>query len=90
VADALLFVFVRDSYATAGRKALAVLGVLTAGFTGVAIIPQMGSTVASAALVERDGTVLWFNLNGAATGDLRQMPGATNTAKALLAGLPKK
>jgi hypothetical protein len=89
-ADALLFVFVRDSYASAGRKTLAALGVLAAGFTGVMIVPQLGTTVSSAALVQRDGTVLWFNLHGAASGDLRQMPGARATAKVLMEGLPKK
>lgn len=88
-ADALLFIFVRDSYATAGRKALAVLGALTGAVTGVVIVPQLGSTAGSAALVQRDGTVLWFNVHGAASGDLREPAGAAGTVHALLAGLPK-
>lgn len=85
--DAVLFVFMRNSYATAGRKALAVLGVLSAGFTGVAIIPSMGVDVSSAALVENDGTVLWFNqiLGG---GDPRTPEGARELVKHLLDGLP--
>lgn len=87
--DALLFVFVRDSYATAGRKALAVLGVLTGAVTGIYLVPQLGSTVGSAALVHRDGTVLWFNVHGAGSGDLREREGAATTAQALLTGLPR-
>lgn len=87
--DALLFVFVRDSYASAGRKALAVLGVLTGAVTGIVITPTLGSTVGTAALVHRDGTVVWFNTHGAASGDLRERPGAAATARTLLAGFPK-
>jgi hypothetical protein len=86
--DAALFVLVRDSYATAGRKALLVLGVLSAGVTGVALIPNMGADITSAALVDRDGTVLWFNyqLGG---GDPRTLEGAREVAKKLLATLPR-
>lgn len=87
--DALLFVFVRDSYATAGRKALAVLGVLTGAVTGIVIMPTLGSTAGTAALVHRDGTVVWFNTHGAASGDLRERPGAAATARTLLTGFPK-
>lgn len=86
--DALLFVFVRDSYASAGRKALAVLGVLTGAFTGIVIMPSLGTTVGTAALVHRDGTVVWFNTHGAASGDLRERDGAAATARTLLVGLP--
>lgn len=87
--DALLFVFVRDSYATAGRKALAVLGVLTGAVTGIVIMPELGTTVGTAALVQRDGTVVWFNSHGAASGDLREREGASATTQSLLTGLPK-
>lgn len=87
--EAVLFVFVRNSYATAGRKSLLALSFIGAAFTGVAIIPAMGSDVMSAALVESDGTVLWcnFNLGGE---DPRTPAGARDVAKKLLAGLPKR
>ena len=85
--DAVLFVFVRDSYATAGRKSLLALSVVGAALTGVAIIPPMGRDVMSAALVDHDGTVLWFNfqIGGA---DPRTPDGAREVAHKLLAGLP--
>ncbi len=87
--DAVLFVFVRDSYATAGRKSLLALSVLGAALTGVAIVPSMGVDVMSAALVEKDGTVLWLNIQiGGA--DPRTPEGARDVAKKLLAGLPKR
>ncbi len=85
--DGVLFVFVRDSYATAGRKSLMALSVLGAAFTGVVIVPTMGADLMSAALVEKDGTVLWFNvqLRGA---DPRTPDGARQVATRILDGLP--
>ncbi|MBI2513634.1 MAG: hypothetical protein HYV96_16840 [Opitutae bacterium] len=86
-ADSLLVTFVRDEYSTGGRKALMALGVLVSGVTGVYIVPRGGVTVNAAALVERDGTVVWFNYAGSG-GDMRTPEGARATAKLLLAGLP--
>lgn len=89
-ADSLVIVFARDSYATAGRKTLAVLGMLAGAAAGVAIVPGTGtSTVSSAALVERDGTVLWFNLVFSPDADLRDLDGAQDFTETLLAGFPK-
>ncbi len=85
---AVLFVFVRNSYATAGRKALLAFSLIGAGLTGVAIIPAMGSDIVSAALVETDGTVLWFNVH-AAGADPRTPEGARALAKQILVGLPR-
>lgn len=86
-ADSLLVTFVRDEYSTGGRKALMALGFLVGGATGVFIVPRGGITVNAAALVERDGTVVWFNYAGSG-GDMRTPEGAQATAKLLLAGLP--
>jgi hypothetical protein len=86
-ADAILYLFIRDSYATAGRKSLIALSVLGAALTGVAIVPAMGSTAMSAALVDRDGTVLWFN-HSLGGHDPRQPEGARALARQLLAGMP--
>jgi hypothetical protein len=61
--------------------------VLAGAVTGVVVIPAGGSTLNSAALVERDGTVLWFNC-AQGGGDLRTAEGAGNTTRTLLAGLP--
>ena len=87
--EAVLFVFVRNSYATAGRKTLAGFAVLAAAFTGVAIVPTMGSDLACAALVDSDGTVLWFNQSRGGA-DPRTPEGARELAKQLLSGLPKR
>ena len=85
---AVLFVFVRNSYATAGRKALLALSLVGAGLTGVAIVPPMGTDVISAALVQTDGTILWFNYH-AAGADPRTPEGARELARQILNGLPR-
>jgi hypothetical protein len=87
--DAVLFVFIRDSYATAGRKSLLALSLVGAALTGVAIVPQMGSTVMSAALVDQEGQVLWFNFS-LGGHDPRQPEGARALVREILAGLPRR
>ncbi len=78
-----LFLFVRDSYASSGRKALMVLGpLLGIGASG-------GTQIGVASLVDlRDGKVVWFNLLVAQRGDLRQADAAAEAVTALLQGLP--
>lgn len=88
-ADLVLFVFIRDSFASAGRKSMVALSVVGAALTGVAIVPQMGATVMSAALVDRDGTVLWFN-HSTGGHDPRTLEGARLLVHELLKDLPKK
>jgi len=78
-----LFVWVRDSYASAERKAamvaLALLGVGIAG----------GAQVGYASLVDLDsGRVMWFNRLMRASGDLRETAPAVETIDTLLAGFP--
>ncbi|GAB5559722.1 MAG: hypothetical protein SynsKO_13690 [Synoicihabitans sp.] len=84
---AVLFIYLRDSYATGGRKALAGLGLVAAAFTGVYIAPTMGSTLATAALVDHDGNVLWMNQTLMAK-DLRNEEGIAALLEELLSGLP--
>ena len=78
-----LFVWVRDSYASAERKAAMVaLAILGVGLTG-------GSQVGYASLVDLDsGRVLWFNRLARQTGDLREAGAAAETIQALLSGFP--
>jgi hypothetical protein len=82
--DYALFIWMRDSYASAERKvamvALALLGVgITAGF-------QVGY----ASLVDlRSGQVLWFNQLVRGTGDLREPEPAAETVSALLKDFPE-
>jgi hypothetical protein len=87
--DALLVACVHDEYSSGGRKALMALGVLASAVTGVYIVPTGGATANTAALVERDGTVVWFNYAGAG-GDLRTAEGAKASVQQLLKGLPAR
>lgn len=78
-----LFVWVRDSYASAERKAAMVaMAILGVGLTG-------GVQVGYASLVDLDsGRVLWFNRLARSSGDLREAGAATETIQALLSGFP--
>ena len=78
-----LFVWVRDSYASAERKAAMVaLALLGVGITG-------GAQVAYASLVDLStGQVVWFNRLARASGDLREAEPARETIEVLLTGLP--
>src|SRR5690606_17305684 len=82
--DYALFVWVRDSYASAGRVA----AIIVAAAFGVGI--QGGVQAGFASLVDlRTGDVVWFNRMARASGDLRAQLGADNTAGLLLAEFPK-
>ena len=88
-ADYALFTWVRDSYASAERKAMMVVGLAMAlaGFGGVAL--GGGTQQAYASLVDlRTGQVVWFNLLVRGSGDLREAEPAAETLTALLAGFP--
>lgn len=79
-----LFVWVRDSYASAERKAMMIgLALLGVGIGG-------GIQVGYASLVDlQTGQVVWFNRLLRGTGDLREAPSATESIEALLAGFPQ-
>lgn len=82
-ADYALFVWVRDSYATAERKiamfALAVVGVGIGG----------GAQTGYASLVDlKSGQVMWFNQLRRASGDLRVADSADETVQVLLNQFP--
>jgi len=78
-----LFVWVRDSYASAERKAAMVaLALLGVGITG-------GIQVGYASLVDLEsGRVVWFNRLARGFGDLREAATAKESIDALLSGLP--
>ncbi len=78
-----LFVFVRDSYASGGRKAMMAVGLLL----GVGV--SLGQQIGFASLVDlNDGRVVWFNLLSSQTGDLRDAEGAKAAVAKLLDGVP--
>lgn len=82
-ADYALFTWVRDSYASAERKAvmigMALLGVGVAG----------GSQIGYASLVDlKTGQIVWFNNLARGFGDLREEKPALETVEALLRSFP--
>lgn len=82
-ADYGLFTYVRDSYASGGRQAMRIAGLLLLGgdIGG-------GMQVGVASLVDlRTGQVVWHNLLLDQTGDLRNLAGARETADDLLKGI---
>lgn len=83
-ADYGLFIWVRDSYASAERKlAMVGLALLGVGITG-------GVQVGYASLVDLDsGRVLWFNQLARGSGDLREAKEAAESIDVLLSGFPK-
>lgn len=82
-ADYALFVYLRDSYATAGRKAI----IVTSALLGVSV--SGGSQVGFATLVDlRDGSVVWFNRVSKQSGDLRTPAPAYSTVAELIEDIP--
>lgn len=88
-ADYALFTYIRDSYASSGRKTLRVLGVLAGVAMGGYMDIGGGQQVGVATLVDlRTGRVVWFNLMERQSGDLRDEPGTRATVAQMLSGLP--
>jgi hypothetical protein len=84
-----LFIWVRDGYATAERKAAMVGGIILGAFTGIVIIPGGVPQTGYASLVDLNtGRVLWFNKLQRASGDLREAQPATESVDALLEAIP--
>ena len=79
-----LFLFVRDSYATAGRIAfIAAAALLGVGVPG-------GSQVGFASVVDlKTGDIVWFNRLVRASGDLRTPAAAAETVKVLVSDAMK-
>jgi hypothetical protein len=78
-ADYALFLFVRDSYASAGRVAVMVVGALFGiGISG-------GAQIGFASVVDlKNGDIVWFNRVTRARGDLRTPDSAAETVRALV------
>jgi len=83
-ADYALFVYIRDSYSSAGR----VVAQIAAALLGVGI--QGGTQIGFLSLVDLEtGDVVWFNRLLRGNGDLRTEAAARETVQTLLAGLPQ-
>lgn len=78
-----LFVWVRDSYASAERKAaMVLLAIAGVGVSG-------GAQVGYASLIDLDsGQLVWFNQLARGSGDLREADSARETMGVLLTGFP--
>jgi len=78
-----LFLTLRDSYATSGRKAL------MAGLMLVGVGLSLGEQFGFASLVDlNDGRIVWFNVLTAQSGDLRSADAAQAAIAELLDGAP--
>src|SRR5215213_3329402 len=88
-ADYALFVFVRDSYSSAAKKALDVLTVIAGAAVGVGVVPTGGIQVGFASLVDlRTGNIVWFNRAIDGMGDLREETEDSPAADQLLKDIP--
>lgn len=82
-ADVALFIFIRDSYASPGRKVAMVVGALA----GIAVAG--GAQTGSASLVDLiTGNILWFGRLTRPTGDLRTPEPAKEAVSQLLSEIP--
>ena len=83
-ADYALFVYLRDSYASAGRVAFFIF----AAALGVGI--PMGQQVGFSSLVDlENGDVVWFNRLARGVGDLRKPGPAADSVELLLWDFPE-
>jgi len=88
-ADYAMFVFLRDSYATAGRQAVIAGSILLCAFTGVCPNVQGGTQIAFVSLVDlRTGNIVWFKLYASAAGDVREEKQAAPFVATLLKDFP--
>ncbi len=82
-ADFALFVFLRDSYGTGGRKAAMVFNRMLGGAM------TSGERIAFASLVDlRNGDIVWFNILYSDSGDLREAAPARVVIDDLLGDFP--
>jgi hypothetical protein len=88
-ADYALYTLARGSYASSGRKAMAVAGLVGAAFGFGVSVPLGGQQVYSQLIDLRTGQVVWAQVAGAAPGvDMREDPGATSLVQAILKDSP--
>jgi hypothetical protein len=85
-----LFLFTRDNFASAGRQAMQVMGLLGC-VVGFCTIVGGGQHVSYASLVElSSGNIVWFNIQRGSKGDIREKEGAQGLIDALLASMPTR
>ena len=88
-ADYAMVTLVRDSYASGGRKAMAVLGILASVATGVSVGVSTGQRFGYTLLLDLStGKIIWANFMASETGDLRNPADAKKVVRSMLAGMP--
>lgn len=88
--DALIFVYGRDEISSGGRKALTAVGIIAGALTGIVTIPRAGITAISIALVDKSGSILWFNVKGTGAGyDFREPESAIEFTKEMFLDFPE-
>jgi hypothetical protein len=86
--DAVLLVNGYDEISTGGRKTLRALSMITSIITGVT--KRAGMTGMSAGLVDKSGSVLWYNINIQEGGyDLREADSANGMVNLVLRDFPE-
>jgi hypothetical protein len=84
-ADYALFVYYRDYQASGGRVAFAILAAALGG------IASTGGEYGFASLIDlRSGDIVWFNVVGAGSGELRDESGAVAAVNTLFRDIPTK
>jgi hypothetical protein len=87
-ADYALFLFARDSFSSAGRQAMQVIGLATC-FVGACLLPGGGNQIAFVSLADlKTGNIVWFNILSKGTGDLRDPAGAAASVTRLIGIMP--
>jgi hypothetical protein len=87
-ADYALFLYGRDSFSSGGRMAVQMMGMLGCA-VGACIVVGGGQQFGYASLVElKSGNVVWFNILGKASGDMRTPEGAQAMVDSLLKTMP--
>ncbi|MBA2936495.1 hypothetical protein HZF05_20635 [Sphingomonas sp. CGMCC 1.13654] len=88
-ADYALMLYDRDSFGTAGRKALQIFTLLATSAIGAGVFIPGGVHICYASLVDlRTGNVVWFNLLPSSAGDIRTAEGSGAVVNKLLTGMP--
>jgi hypothetical protein len=85
-----LFLYTRDNFASASRKAMQVMGGLGC-LVGFCMIVSGGQHVAYASMVElSSGNIVWFNVLRGSKGDVREKDGAQGMVDAIMASMPTR
>lgn len=88
--DALIFVYARDEISTGGRKALNAAGIFVGIVTGAVYIPRSGITSMSVAVIDKSGTILWYNMQwSGGSYDLRDAGSASSFIQKILSNFPE-